>query len=48
MLKPILFFNYHELRRQRPRLMLMLDGAAAHVSRNCLSFYEGWEVNHLN
>jgi transposase len=47
-LEPILFSDYHELRRQRLRLMLMLDGAAAHVSRNCLPFYEGWEVNYLS
>jgi transposase len=48
MLEPILLFDYHKLRRQRPRLMLILNGAAAHVSRNCLPFYEGWEVNYLN
>jgi hypothetical protein len=40
-LEPILLFDYHELRRQRPRLMLILDSAAAHVSRNCLPFYKG-------
>jgi len=40
-LKPILLPDYHELHRQRPRLILMLNGAAAHISRNYLPFYEG-------
>ena len=48
MLEPILFPNYYELRRQRLRLMLMLNGAAAHVSRNCLPFYKGWKINYLS
>jgi hypothetical protein len=47
-LEPILLSDYYELRRQRPRLMLILNGAAAHVSRNCVPFYEGWEINHLS
>lgn len=40
-LEPILFPDYYKLRRQRPRLILILDGTVTHVSRNCLSFYEG-------
>ena len=47
-LEPILLPDYHELRRQRPRLMLILNNTAAYVSRNCLPFYKGWEVNYLN
>jgi len=47
-LEPLLLPNYDDLRRQRPGLMLMLDGAAAHISSNCSPFYEGWEVNRLN
>jgi transposase len=47
-LEPILLPDYDELRRQRPALMLMLDGAAAHVSANCSPFFIGWAVNRLN
>jgi hypothetical protein len=47
-LEPILLSNYYKLRRQRPRLMLILNSAVTHVSRNCLPFYEGWEVNYLS
>jgi transposase len=27
--------------------MLMLDGAAAHVSANCSPYYDGWDVARL-
>jgi hypothetical protein len=40
-LEPFLLPNYDNLRRQRPKLILMLDGAAAHVSANCFPFYKG-------
>jgi hypothetical protein len=46
-LEPLLLPNYNELRRQRPALMLILDGTAAHNSANCSLFYEGWEVNRI-
>jgi transposase len=47
-LEPLFLSDYDDLRRQRPKLMLMLDGAAAHVSANCSPFYEGWAVNRLD
>jgi transposase len=46
-LDPLLLPAYDELRRQRPALMLMLDGAASHNSANCSPFYEGWEVDRI-
>jgi hypothetical protein len=46
-LESLFFPDYNELRRQRPALMLMLDGVAAHNSANCSPFYEGWEVNRM-
>ena len=47
-LESLLLPAYDELRKARPRLMLMLDGAAAHISHNCSPFYEGWDVNRLD
>jgi transposase len=46
-LEPLLLPDYNELRKQRPALMLMLDGAAAHVSANCSPYYDGWDVARL-
>jgi transposase len=46
-LEPLVLPDYDELRKERPHLMLMLDGAAAHISGNCSPWYEGWEVNRL-
>jgi hypothetical protein len=34
-LEPLVLPDYDELRKERPHLMLMLDGAAAHISGNC-------------
>jgi hypothetical protein len=46
-LEPLLLPDYNELRQQRPALILMLDGAAAHVSANCSPYYDGWDVARL-
>jgi transposase len=47
-LEPLVLPDFDELRKKRPGLILMLDGAAAHISANCFPWYEGWEITRLD